>query len=165
MSDRRTPAGPPPLHPWGPRASFGRRCVSKSRIRLNRLPSRRRSTKAALRQCRALRRWLVAWIPFTPRATGLSGPPAGIVSRLSAGVAKTRRNKAARCRSKEGRGHESLLVGSIERNRRTSAKRLTTEARASPAFEGWAEGHACWQPFRTERCSKKGFIFPRTSFC
>ena len=42
---------------------------------------------------------------------GLVRASAGIVSRLSAGVAKTRRNNAPRCRSKEGDGREIFLVG------------------------------------------------------
>jgi hypothetical protein len=73
---------------------------------------------------------LVAWIPLlgnAPRACQASDrncfPPFGWRSQ-------DQKDKAPRCRSKEGGGHEILLVGSIEANRRTSAKGLTTEERA-----------------------------------
>jgi hypothetical protein len=50
-----------------------------------------------------------------------------------------------------------LLLRSIEANRRTCAS-LMTKARAFARLRGRAEGHACWQPFGTERCSKKGLV-------
>ena len=100
-------AGPPPLHPWGPRATpdVGH---SRSRIVIEPASVPEAATKPALRHAGLYGARLVAWIPFLRR--GLVRSP---VSRLSAGVAKTGRTRLRAAARKKAAG-TILLLGSIE---------------------------------------------------
>ena len=128
MSDRRTRRA---LHPStrgvpAPAQDLGQ---SRSRIVIEPASVPEAAAKPALRHAGLYGARLVAWIPFlghAPRACqGLRQdcfPPFGWRRQ-------DQKDKAPRCRSKDGGGHEILLVGSIEANRRTCAS-LMTEARA-----------------------------------
>ena len=129
MSDRRTWRA---LHPStrgvpAPAQDLGQ---SRSRIVIEPASVPEAAAKPALRHAGLYGARLVAWIPFLRhtrhglvRSSGQDCfPPFGWRRQ-------DQKDKAPRCRSKDGGGHEILLVGSIEANRRTCAS-LMTEARA-----------------------------------
>jgi hypothetical protein len=127
---------------------------SRSRIVIEPASVPEAAAKPALRHAGLYGARLVAWIPFlgnAPRACQ------GLRQDYFSPFGWRRQDQKDKA-PKDGNGHQILLLGSIEANRRTSAKRLTTEARAFARLEGVPEGHACWQPFGTERCSKKGLM-------
>jgi hypothetical protein len=117
------------------------------------------ATKPALRHAGVYSARLVAWIPFlTSRATGLSGPPTGLFPAFrlaSPRPAGTRLRAAARKTAED-----TSFVGSLEANRRTCAKRLTTEARAFARLRGRAERPRLLAAFRDGKVFPKGAHFP-----
>ena len=85
------PAGPPPLHPWGPAPTpdVGH---SRSRIVIEPASVPEAAAKPALRHAGLYGARLVAWIPFYVTRHGLVRPPTGLFPAF-AGVAKTRRTR------------------------------------------------------------------------
>ena len=155
-------AGPPPPTRGvpAPTPDLGQ---SRSRIVIEPASVPEAAAKPALRHAGLHGARLVAWISFlrnAPRACEVLGqdcfPPFGWRRQDQKDKARAAAERWRRARDSPRR---------VYRGEPADLSMPDDRSEGFARLRGRAEGHACWQPFGTERCSKKGLIFPRTSFC